>query len=146
MLTDRLFIVAVDGSESALRAARFAAHRARTLDAPILLVYVIDWSGFEILAPHQLAERHGEREREIEAAKQRILEPLAQEFRHGGIKVETLARHGHPAESIVQIAREKQASDVVVGRRGRGKVASLLLGSVSSTLAQITPVPLTIVP
>ena len=53
---------------------------------------------------------------------------------------------GEPAETILRVAREMQADEIFVGRRGRGRLEGLLLGSVSQKLAALSPCMITIVP
>ncbi|HYZ42483.1 MAG TPA: universal stress protein [Stellaceae bacterium] len=42
------------------------------------------------------------------------------------------SRTGEVAPRIIEIAREKQADAIVVGHRGAGRIAGLLLGSAAS--------------
>jgi nucleotide-binding universal stress UspA family protein len=51
-----------------------------------------------------------------------------------------------PAETLIRVARELSADLLVVGRRGHGGFAELLLGSVPHTLSHHADVPLVIVP
>ena len=51
-----------------------------------------------------------------------------------------------PAEAIIEAARVGQADTIVIGRRGRGRLAGLLLGSVSQKVASLAPCIVTIVP
>ena len=60
------------------------------------------------------------------------------------VTVEAVAVEGHPATVLVEQARD--AALLVVGSRGRGAAKSLLLGSVSQSVAHRTPCPLVIVP
>jgi nucleotide-binding universal stress UspA family protein len=55
-----------------------------------------------------------------------------------------VAADERPARALIQFA--ERADGLVVGSRGRGGFAGLLLGSVSQQLAQHTPCPVTIVP
>ncbi len=62
----------------------------------------------------------------------------------GGILIETAAVHGHAATVLAEQA--SGATMLVVGTRGHGALATLMLGSVSKALAHDCPVPLAIVP
>jgi len=53
---------------------------------------------------------------------------------------------GAPAPSIIQAAKTEQADLVVVGRRGRGGFAELVLGGTSYVLTHHIDRPLLIVP
>jgi nucleotide-binding universal stress UspA family protein len=53
-----------------------------------------------------------------------------------GIEAITIPAVGDPAEAILEAAREADADLVVVGHRGRGFVARLTLGSVSTKVVQ----------
>lgn len=46
---------------------------------------------------------------------------------------------GNPARALVDIAEQREADLIVVGNRGRGELASLLLGSTSHTVIQTAP-------
>jgi nucleotide-binding universal stress UspA family protein len=59
--------------------------------------------------------------------------------------VETVVEVGDPAGVIVSMTRTRNADLVVVGRRGRGTLAGLLLGSVSNKIMQLADVPCLVV-
>ena len=63
-----------------------------------------------------------------------------------GIQVSCEARHGNVAEILCKIAEEKNADQIVIGRTGDSAFAQRLLGGLAITLAQVAPLPLTIVP
>lgn len=48
---------------------------------------------------------------------------------------------GDPADMIVRYAREKQVDLIVIGSRGHSEIESLLLGSVTSKVMQLSTVP-----
>ena len=60
------------------------------------------------------------------------------------LDVELSAVHGAPAEVLLQAAQG--ATELVVGSRGHGDVAGLLLGSVSRHCSHHAPCPVVIVP
>ena len=140
------YLVAIDGSEGSIRAAEFATDRALASKAGIVLAYVIEWSPYSFHTPDELAERHKRREEEIERAETTILEPVAKSVRDKGVKVTIAVHHGHPAETLVELAEENDAAQIFMGRKGHSRIASLLFGSVAGSLVQTSPVPVTVVP
>lgn len=139
-------LVGIDGSDGSRRALDFTAHRAVRLDARVLVAYIIDWSPFNMLTPQELDTRHRERQEELTKARVQVLEPMLERLRGQGLEVEGVTRHGHAAETLAALAREHNAVQIVVGRRGLSKVQALLFGSISVSLVQISPVPVTVVP
>ncbi len=141
----KTFLVGVDGSEASHRAVRFAEGMARQLGAKLILLHVIDWSGFEHLDVESLAERHRDKELEVAQAQTQVLDPIAAEL-GTGLDLECKVMHGHVAEQTAWLAKDRGVAQVFVGKRGRGRFTSLILGSVSMSLAQTCEVPLTVVP
>lgn len=63
------------------------------------------------------------------------------EIPHRRYVIEDLA-----SEAILQVAKDEGAGMIVLGRRGLGTFARLLLGSVSQRIVQQSPVPVVVVP
>ena len=63
-----------------------------------------------------------------------------------GVSATSALRYGQVAETLCAIIKDTGASQVVIGRTGHSELASRLFGSVAGTLAQASPVPVTIVP
>lgn len=139
-------IVGVHGSACSERAVNFAVARAKVAGLHLVLVYVIEWSPFSWNTPEENERRHKRREQEIETAQQKILVPLVESLKKQNVSAEGVVRHGHVAEVLIRIASNREASHIVVGRRGRSKAKTLLFGSVASHLVQTSPVPVTVVP
>lgn len=139
-------IVGVDGSDAGAHAVEFAAARAREAGAHLVVAHVIHWSPFSIQTPEENERRHADREKEIRLARQTIVDPLLDSLRGEGVDVEGVIRHGHPAETLCDLANEHGADHIVVGRRGRSRVRSMLFGSTAGTLIQVATVPVTVVP
>jgi nucleotide-binding universal stress UspA family protein len=140
------FLVAVDGSEGSDRAVEFATERALAGKAKLILAYIIEWSPYSFHTPEELAERHGRREEEIERAQTKLLGPVTESLKSKGVEVEQVVRHGHTSETLAKLAGEYDASQIFIGRKGESRVAALLFGSVTASLVQTSPVPVTVVP
>ena len=140
------FLVAVDGSAGSLRAAEYAAGSAKASKAKLILAYVIEWSPYSFHTPEELAERHKRREEEIERAQSTVLGPVLKSMKDMGVDAETIVKHGHPSESLIDLAKDRNAAQVFIGRKGESRMASLLFGSVAGSLVQTSPIPVTVVP
>ena len=136
-------VVGVDGSEAGERAARFAARIVRGGD--LVVACVVPWSPFSVQTAEENEQRHASKQRETEDAR-RIVDPLVERLTGEGVRTEGVVRHGHPAETLSDLARERGADHLVVGRVGQSKVRSLLFGSTPGNLIQIAMVPVTVVP
>ncbi|MDX1581398.1 MAG: universal stress protein [Alphaproteobacteria bacterium] len=141
-----LFIVATDGSDASNAALDYAAEQAKKAGAELVLVNVIDWSGYEVMGPEEAARRHKRREEEIARAKQEVIDPALERVRKHGIEAENIIRHGHSATVLIELVNESNARQVFVGRHGHSKLGELFFGSTTHTLVQACPVPVTVVP
>ena len=139
------YVVGFDGSDSSERAVAFAAALAKPADAELHLVHVLEWSPYSFHTPEELAERHKRREEELDRANA-ILKPAMDNLKKDGIRASGEARHGHAGDLLCEIAKDLGASQIVIGRKGGSGLTGRLLGSLAITLAQESPVPLTIVP
>ena len=71
---------------------------------------------------------------------------LAKAGNGGELQLVATTAAGGPAHDIANIARDNGADLIVVGTRGMGVIAGLLLGSVTQRLLQIAPCPVLSVP
>ncbi|GAA4579913.1 universal stress protein [Micromonospora coerulea] len=133
-------VVGVDGSESAALAVRQAADEAERRGSPLVLMHVRPTDraggGPEGVAESGVAEEAGSAE---------LLTGAAGRVRadHPGLPVtERPVRAAKPAQALIEASGE--AALVVVGSRGRGGFAGLLLGSVSQALVQHAHCPVLI--
>jgi len=72
---------------------------------------------------------------------QRAVKEASQRLTHAGIEVECWAVKGRAASVIVDEATGWRANLIVMGSRGHGEIASMLLGSVSSEVVDHAPCP-----
>lgn len=133
-------LVGVDGSEHALKAVRLAGELARTFSADLVVVHAYQTIPAGLGEPN-LQEAISERLHE--AGK--ILERALQEVGSTPRTVETEALEGPAAEVILRVAEVRQVDLIVVGSRGLGALASLLLGSQSQEVIQRSTCPVLVV-
>lgn len=140
------YLVALDGSEGSKRAVELARSLAIATKADLILTYVIDWTPYSFNTPQELEERHQRRESEIQRANDSVLQPEVDALADSGLNIETIVRHGKIAETIVNIARDNEASQIFIGRLGESHLRSMIFGSVTAALVQSSLVPVTVVP
>jgi nucleotide-binding universal stress UspA family protein len=141
-------LVATDGSEDANRAVDYAAHRAKQDNAELLIVNVMGGYGLPEKVFVALAnEQHFWLKELLESESAGTLAAARERARTAGVSTILLeSRTGEIAQTIIEIAQEMRADAIVVGKRGAGRVAGVLLGSVSQKLVVLSPLPLTIIP
>ena len=140
----RIF-VATDGSAGANRAVDTASKLAMSSDANLTILTVGgNISGAEL---RKLADTAGDLSKTIENVADKILvQARKRALRLGARSVSVKTGWGDPAETIIDAVRREKADMLVVGRRGRGRLSGLLLGSVSQKLATLAPCTVVVVP
>lgn len=113
---------------------------ARRLGAQAVLAHVGDD------APRLSSRRDRERARHRSSRRGHELLGRSRTAVPPDVDVEQRVVLGDVAPTLGDLAQELDAALLVVGSRGRGRVASALLGSVSQTLAHTAPCPVTIIP
>ena len=135
-------LIATDGSEHALRAAKFAGELAAKTgaDLHVLAVAYRDRSGEEELREFAKIEHLGGVLNAIgEIAKSHAKQAQRRAEAQGAKSIKTAVTEGDPTEEILAFIQSNTIDAVVVGRRGKSRLARLLLGSVSQKLASLAP-------
>jgi len=140
------YVVACDGSPASERAVAFAIDHARSNGGSVLIAHVLEWSPYSFLTPDELEERHKRRGEELARAKIALVDPILASVSADGVELDSVIKYGPVAESLADIATEAGATQIVIGRTGESSIKARVFGSVAGTLAQIAPVPCTIVP
>jgi nucleotide-binding universal stress UspA family protein len=78
-----------------------------------------------------------------EKAAQEAVRHTVEEL-HASSPVETVIRHGSPADEIVRCAEEQEAGLIIMGSRGWGEMHAVMLGSVSERVLHSAPCPVLI--
>lgn len=137
-------IVGIDGSGHSERALEWAINEAAIRNAPLTVLTVhqavVGYWGSAVAYPgdHALAEKSRQAAQE---ATDNALAGLGQS-RPASVTVQAV--NGIPAEELV--AAGKDADMIVVGSRGAGGFARLLLGSVSTQVTHHAHCPVVIIP
>jgi len=142
----QVLLVGTDCSNCSKRALDYATQWAKSAGLRLYVAHVIEWSPFSFNTPQELDERHKRREDELDRAHAQIIDPIVEELKAEGIDVLGVIRHGHPAETLNELANELGATNIIIGRRGRSAIKAKLFGSATSTLVQIADHPVTVVP
>jgi nucleotide-binding universal stress UspA family protein len=138
-------LVATDGSDGGNRALDAACELTKALGSALIIVTIGgDVTGAEL---RRLASTGGDLSKTLETRSNRILAKAGKRAQRSGI-AEPVLRHawGNPAEIIIDLVRREKADAVVIGRRGRGRLSELLLGSVSQKVASLAPCTVIVVP
>lgn len=135
-------IVAVDGSAAATDAVTLVEAIAWPTDSVLRVVSVIE----PMLLPPSGPLYRGvglapEVDEAITAYTHDTLRGVVERLRSSGRSVEGEVLRGRAASAIIDDARDFRADLVVVGSRGHGTIASLLLGSVSSEVVDHAACP-----
>ena len=139
-------LVGVDSGDASTRAVEFAVEATRGLDAELVIAHVIHWSPFTFNTPSDNEERPRKRAEEIEQARTAVVNPMVALAQESGHQVRSEIRHGQPARTLIALAKEAEAAQIVVGRTGDSGFTEAVFGSVVGRLAQTSPVPVTVVP
>lgn len=134
-------LLAVDGSENALRAARTAADLARALHTrEFRIVVAYDFIPSYLGEPNMqyaIDARMNEAQSTLESALVVVGELPCE--------IHTELVEGPSAEAILNIAAIRKNDLIVMGSRGRGGLAALLLGSTSQKVVSHALCPVLIV-
>lgn len=132
-------VVGIDGSELSKDALRWAASQARLSGADLCAVSAWDLPTGYGFAPSDSYEDLAKR------AQKGLHSTLVQVLGEApDVSVTALVERGHPARVLVEASRG--ADLLVVGSRGHGAFAGMLLGSVSQHCAQHATCPVLIMP
>jgi nucleotide-binding universal stress UspA family protein len=136
-----VIVVGIDGSAGSRAALRFAAQEAGLRRTDLTVVSV-----WQVPAGVYLQPTYVELDLDVlqgaakDVAEQEVVDVMGAERAKG---VEVLMREGNPAQALVEASHD--AEMLVVGSRGHGGFAGLLLGSVSQQCAAHASCPVVVV-
>ena len=133
----KTIVVAVDGSDDANLAIDAAVQLGATSDAEVHLVHateqhplIVGSASAMSVVPEEVLLKNGAEI--LDAAKKRAEAASAQK-----LQIHNLTGTNTAAQIILECADELGADLVVVGSRGHGRLAGLMMGSVSQKICQL---------
>lgn len=134
-------LLAVDGSTHALHAAHIAGEMARLANAGNIYVVVV----FNYI-PAFLGEPNMQivLDARLDEANL-ILDSAVAELGNVSGKIHSELIEGTPAEAIIDVAKTRKVDLIIMGSRGMGTLAGLLLGSTSQKVVSHADCPVLIV-
>lgn len=143
-------LVAIDGSEQSVKAARAAIDIASKNGGEIHLLHVVrppafDYSGVDFTGSMLPPEIPDYLIDEWSKVGQLILDKARKEVESEDVQTTIEVGMGDPAQVICDTAEKGNYELIVMGRRGVGGLGGLLLGSVSNRVLQLASCPVLIV-
>jgi nucleotide-binding universal stress UspA family protein len=136
-------ICGVDGSPDSREALRIAGRLGAQLGLRLIVAHVVPpqpRADVSAAAPGAVTAATSS----VQAPSVRMLEQMMRDV--GVVRAERRVEYGLPPERLADLADEERAEVIVVGSRGRGRLAAAFLGSVSSDLIGLARCPVLVVP
>ena len=133
-------LLAADGSDHSLKAAKLAGDLARLSGGTLWVITAYEKVPSYLGEPNLskvIAEKTEKAEEILDEATKEIGEIP------GNCESEILS--GDPAETILQVVDVRNIDLIIMGTRGRGGIKSLLLGSQSHKIVSTAPCPVMLV-
>jgi len=137
----RNILVAIDGSETARRALQTAAELAEALNSRMTIIAVAqEVPSFAYRAGVDVGALEREARDEMDKLVRESVASLPED-----LPVTTVLKQGHAGERIVEQLRADEHDLLVMGSRGRGRVATSLFGSVGAYVHYHAHVPMLVI-
>ncbi|PID20559.1 universal stress protein [Sporosarcina sp. P3] len=132
--------IAVDGSEHAFRAAKYALTLLENVqDAELEVISVTDYNKVE---DEQLLLQNL---KSLSLYQDRIVRPVVELAEEAGVKTKITLLRGNPDQEIINHLQTEKVGQLVLGSRGMNIMQEVVLGSVSRSVMEKANCPVTIV-
>ncbi len=133
-------LVPIDFSDYSKSALRYAVNFAKSFNAEIILIYVVepviyppDFSMGQIAMPSINTEWDDRAKDELQKlAKSEII---------GAVKVKTIIKTGKPFVEIIETAKEENVDLIIIATHGHSGVEHILFGSTAEKVVRKAPCP-----
>ncbi|VDG89359.1 Universal stress protein Rv1636/MT1672 [Lysinibacillus sphaericus] len=133
-------MLAADGSDNSIRAAREAARLANCSDdSTITIVFVADFD------KAKESVLHAKSKDSLELTRKKQLKPIEMVLREYDVPYEVQILHGDPAPVLIDYAHTELFDLVIIGSRGLNSFQEMILGSVSHKVMKRLSCPVLLV-
>ncbi|MFQ3198204.1 MAG: nucleotide-binding universal stress UspA family protein [Paraglaciecola sp.] len=136
-------VIACDGSDQSLQAAKMAADLAKATGHPLKLLSVFPHSKVEMLVISGV--QHSDVVEEEKNYGREVFNAAKEAMGGKAIPSEEILLKGDPAKEIIEYLQANPGTHLVLGRRGHSMVRSLTLGSISEKVIRHANGPVTVV-
>jgi nucleotide-binding universal stress UspA family protein len=147
MIMLKKILIAADGSETSMHAAKIAVGIGKISGATVTAIYVVD--------VHRLAQLPGYAA--MPGIKDNLMELMFKEgsealeeiedmARDAGVAYERVVAEGDPGEELLKLCRNPGFDLIVLGTIGKSGLKRFLLGSVAEKVVRHSHVPVLVVP
>lgn len=126
--TNGAVVVGIDGSEHSMVALRRALELADLLDTDLHVVHVTDVTPATVHLAGGITVNTTEL---AEVQREQVWETAAEVLDATSVHVKRVNLNGYPSDELIEHTKAVEASLLVLGTRGRGKLSSTFLGSTS---------------
>jgi nucleotide-binding universal stress UspA family protein len=141
-------LIATDGSEIARKAETAGLALAKTLGAKATAVTVTEaWEALSMAAQAERARSNPitKYEESVQAVANRVLSGVDEVAKAAGVSCQTVhVKDRHPADGIIEAARERGCDLIVMASHGRRGLSRMLLGSQAMKVVARSTVPVLI--
>jgi nucleotide-binding universal stress UspA family protein len=144
MIAIKKVLVATDFSEEAESALNYGRAIARAFDATLLVLHVVEDVFARTGATEPLASGSviAELLTSLEQGAREQMNEIVREDDRRELHAEAIVLTGLSAGvEIVRYAKDAGVDVIVMGTRGRGKIAALVMGSVAEKVVRLAPCP-----
>ena len=135
-------LIATDGSDYTKNSVEYGIDLAKSTEAKMHAVYVVDTAAFASIpmdaaweSMYELLRQEGE-----EATKY-----VSDKAWEEGLEVEKVTIEGHPADEIIKYAEKNDISLIIMGTLGKSGLDRFLLGSVAEKVVRNSKIPVLVV-
>lgn len=142
-------LLALDGSLYSEKAGEYAVELAKSLNAKLTAINVVEISAAEIKTGGELFfSEVPEYILDLDSMKkdsEKILNEFKEKAKRGGVEAETASKIGHVWNEIIEESEKGKYDLIILGSKGLSGIKRMLIGSVAENVTRHSKYPVMIV-